>query len=581
MYHLQNIQWLEKYGTVFGLGHIHSRLAFGSSWFLIETFFAFSYILGTPLHAIHHFVIFLLYTFALKWSIKTPYTQSEFNIFKKVFVFILILSTISYRRMLYYQNTGTDFPANMLFLLIVMLWINFMYHKKQKMTYMAIILFMSAITVTYKTSMATLVIFTLYVGVYILLSKHTPEYKLKNISLIVILGLLVSIPFLIRNIIQSGYLIYPLYQIDLFNFDWKLPIEMAISDNDSIKSWARKPSDYSFAAAHYNLFEWVPIWWNNNSFVHFQKFFIFMILSFLLAIIFEIVKFTKSKCKKTREYITFYPIYTLLLISLLFWFLMAPDPRFAFSILHCTFAFSTSVILSSYEIRNQLKYLLEKHRLIITKIYVTLLFIIFISLLTLSILGDKNRIGYFDYFELVKSDKENQIPDDVYRYTSKIKFNSKIFRHSDIYAITSLDIDENKHDITNIIWKEHFATIIFDSKNKIGDNFKIIAQYKSKLKNYKILPFLKPLVILAFAITYFLITPSIRLYLFTFVTKFLKKNPTAVSEKNTKYVITIFILLFLIYCINSNLPIVLPQPYSSNSYEVYYHKNIGKYFLDK
>jgi hypothetical protein len=39
MYHAQAVKWINEYGTVAGLGNLHYRLAFYSSWFYFSAFF--------------------------------------------------------------------------------------------------------------------------------------------------------------------------------------------------------------------------------------------------------------------------------------------------------------------------------------------------------------------------------------------------------------------------------------------------------------------------------------------------------------------------------------------------------------
>jgi hypothetical protein len=65
------------------------------------------------------------------------------------------------------------------------------------------------------------------------------------------------LPFLVRNVLLSGYLIYPYPSLDLFSFDWKIPFERANTDRSSIISFGRfvGPGD---ASAPFSV--WFPIW---------------------------------------------------------------------------------------------------------------------------------------------------------------------------------------------------------------------------------------------------------------------------------------------------------------------------------
>jgi hypothetical protein len=60
----------------------------------------------------------------------------------------------------------------------------------------------------------------------------------KAVYFIICAGLFIAVPWLIRNVIVSGYLIHPYPAIDLFNVDWKVPKEIALASNQYVKAFA-------------------------------------------------------------------------------------------------------------------------------------------------------------------------------------------------------------------------------------------------------------------------------------------------------------------------------------------------------
>lgn len=74
-------------------------------------------------------------------------------------------------------------------------------------------------------------------------------------------------------------------------------------------------------------------------------------------------------------------------------------------------------------------------------IYVSIVSLIFISLIVLSILGIMERVGYLSDFVLdnsknnFKEEKEIFTNEKVYRYHFKLKYYSKIFKNSDIFGV--------------------------------------------------------------------------------------------------------------------------------------------------
>jgi len=74
------------------------------------------------------------------------------------------------------------------------------------------------------------------------------------------LGLVILTPWVARNIILSGYLVYPVPQIDLFSVDWKLPYQYVIDEKLATQGWSRLPGPYWRDSLGMELSEWVPKW---------------------------------------------------------------------------------------------------------------------------------------------------------------------------------------------------------------------------------------------------------------------------------------------------------------------------------
>ncbi|MBQ7430835.1 MAG: hypothetical protein IJV29_14430, partial [Butyrivibrio sp.] len=74
----------------------------------------------------------------------------------------------------------------------------------------------------------------------------------------VAMSLLISIPFFVRNVILSGWLIYPFTSIDLFNVPWKVPKGQAAYDAKEIMVYGRGYTD----VLQYDMpfTQWFPNW---------------------------------------------------------------------------------------------------------------------------------------------------------------------------------------------------------------------------------------------------------------------------------------------------------------------------------
>ena len=156
-------------------------------------------------------------------------------------------------------------------------------------------------------------------------------------------------------------------------------------------------------------------------------------------------------------------------------------------------------------------------------IYLGLSFLLLATLITLHILGSKERVGYLSDFEIIEGSKSNYI------YNFRIRYYDKVFRNSDIYGV---------YLITNSL-PEYIKEI---KMNELGSPFGIIISDKiieeEKIDNIKYILRLKnSLIIFAVIIVDFII-------LFDFI-KF-ELLQLFIKLKNMYILISILFLCFLI-----------------------------------
>lgn len=160
------------------------------------------------------------------------------------------------------------------------------------------------------------------------------RYYRRNLRRILGTGLVIICtfsPFITRNIILSGYLIYPVPGLDLFNFDWKIPQSMVINEKNWIESWARIPGRDQAEVLKLSFFEWFPAWWANQSSLN-----VSLLLGLLGLTMANLGYFIYAFQKKTAIlslYLKFGGSYALLYLATVYWFLSAPDFRFGYGFL--------------------------------------------------------------------------------------------------------------------------------------------------------------------------------------------------------------------------------------------------------
>ncbi|HRY82199.1 MAG TPA: hypothetical protein P5232_00625 [Candidatus Moranbacteria bacterium] len=212
------------------------------------------------------------------------------------------------------------------------------------MNYLFVSLIISFYAVTIKLSAIPY-----FAGIFLILFSHlifgnklkkkigSTLENLNNSKLIFasIILLIAGIPYSIRGIISSGYLVFP-STFGHFNFKWGVSINEATNIANWVKSWARKPKDNPDKVL--GNWDWLNSWLHN---IANDKVLIYTaIVGILVMAICFILK--KKKDLNILLFVLPFP-----LIGCLFWFFSAPNPRFGYGYL-----FSLFGILISYGIYN-------------------------------------------------------------------------------------------------------------------------------------------------------------------------------------------------------------------------------------
>lgn len=139
---------------------------------------------------------------------------------------------------------------------------------------------------------------------------------------------LVVLPILVRNVISSGYLFYPSTVLDIFSVDWKLDLQIASEQFRYINAHAKVVGAFngrtSQEIVNLNLRDWIFDWWKLTYFS--DKVILCVVLLSLPIGLIRIQKILKSSLS----------IKICLLTSVagsIFWFVLAPDPRFGWPFL--------------------------------------------------------------------------------------------------------------------------------------------------------------------------------------------------------------------------------------------------------
>jgi len=252
----QVIKWIEAYGQVPGLANLNPRFGFNSSWLLPNALFSFSFVRAEPFHVLNGWFALLSVGYALR-AIRTfacgaPTPSS-----------IIGLALLGIGIPLYWHaisspdvNTPVTFA---LWLLFVLATDTFSERLEFGIAHLLIFV-LACYVLTFRLSAAPMLLLAAYI-LFLAARKRTA-----NGAILLALAVIIVAPWIIRNIVQSGYLIYPYPSIDWFNVDWKVPAESVLVEKQWIESWARVPGLPYDQVLTMTLSDWLPLWWQSRPF---------------------------------------------------------------------------------------------------------------------------------------------------------------------------------------------------------------------------------------------------------------------------------------------------------------------------
>lgn len=322
IYHAQAIRIIEEYGIIKGLGNFQLHFAYNSSYLALCALFTLSFVLPFALHTMTGFIMALFTCYAacglMKWTSRVSHTADM----ARLAIIIYGITVLEYL-----QSPATDYGAMYMVLYIMCAWITQAVEKKDDSEdipvygYLAVL---SIFTVSMKLSAAALVVLAVLPFILLVKKKMAKE----TVSFILI-GFLSFLPYLVRNVIISGWILYPAEAIDLFNVVWKVPAEYMKFDADQIKVWGRELQDTMSVeeGITVGISDWLPIWWEKKRF--YEKLLLVFQVAGAGAVLLNL--FIRKVRKKIRADVAMF--YIAVFINIAMWFFTAPFIRYGLAFL--------------------------------------------------------------------------------------------------------------------------------------------------------------------------------------------------------------------------------------------------------
>ncbi|MCX6056304.1 MAG: hypothetical protein NTZ74_15615 [Chloroflexi bacterium] len=382
IYHAQSIHWIESYPVVPGLANLHERLGYNSSWLMLNAVFSFSFLRIQSFHLLSSFLflaMILSFYQGIHHLLAKKFLLSNFvrmGFFLAAFFFLF--DQVS--------SPGTDMPATLFLWFILAESIELLENKtilldSKEPVYLSLLCIFA---LTIKLSTVPILLLPLFWIIYKLIKKN-----FKQIGQFVLLSFVIMVPYVARNIIQTGYPVFPGFPINIFHFDWALPVDR-VKEEGEVIHWFAMLSSVPLEDFLTRSLKDQTINWFANLIPRYKA----ILLTIPAGVLFNLSLCVFKKWRVfVRENVGFLLVVLVFIIGDLFWFFSAPSIRFGFGfLLGSVFLILFPVVLF---LVNQLNYFQG----------ITVWFIL-ISFIGLAIINFRTVIHYKDFSSIMLYPKE-------------------------------------------------------------------------------------------------------------------------------------------------------------------------------
>ncbi len=307
-YQNELIRYALQSGHPTGLIQIQNQLGYGGAWYAISALFSFHFLIGQLMTFVNLSLIGVTVCCLIK---QVDAAATNKNLF--ALTGCLLLLGIGFYEYSFFRlaltSAAPDTPAALIGLATLLY---FLYEKRSGWLLMA-----GCITaVTIKLSLAPILLLPVW---HLIKAENR-----RQVFSMVTIGLLIALPFLVKNVRSTGYLIYPLPNTRILSANYTPSATAVQAEADYIKAYARKEKTERNARGvtstlSPSLRQWVPHWWKQQT--HAEK--TMLILTFIALT--GAVVYRKKIQLPAADYWQFM---TTVSLGILFWFYQAPAIRF-------------------------------------------------------------------------------------------------------------------------------------------------------------------------------------------------------------------------------------------------------------
>lgn len=329
LYQAQILRYYEEYGLIKGMANINTRVGFNNSVYALMALFSYKDIYGFSLHIVNSAFCLFMGIYAIHGLCGVFKEKNYVSAGLKGAVIAYIFYNVQTLGCI-----GTDISAGLLGFLILILFAEETEQNNRNSFVYGLLALLIVYMITIKVSMIMLAVLILYPAFLMIKSKQT-----RRIVVFLLSGCVIIVPWLIRNVLITGWLLYPFPALDLFDVKWKIPYISAVYEQDLIKGWARIQTSKVYETLQLGFAEWFPIWFRGQL-LRYRL----LIYACVLSFVYEAIQSIFGLLKKDGEILRWLILKTAVAAGILYWLLSAPDIRFGW---HYLTAFPILTLFSS------------------------------------------------------------------------------------------------------------------------------------------------------------------------------------------------------------------------------------------
>ncbi len=258
-YHLPLIRWMEHYPVVPGIANIEDRMGFNPVSYIANALFGVSWLYKGGLYDLNS-LLFVLVGGSFLYDLRRLLQGAHQHLLSGA---IQALSLVFLFR-IYLTSMDADFLNiyGVIYLLVNII-------RKMEANQMrfgqadwqsawALLFFCFLVTNKFSAILMAPIAFWL-------LLKFIQEKQLRALTLTVVCVSLIVFSWIARNYYISGFMVYPVYFLDLFDVDWKTPPELVVGQYHYVSEFAKtelvRPFN-TYVLAEPSLKDWLPVWFS-------------------------------------------------------------------------------------------------------------------------------------------------------------------------------------------------------------------------------------------------------------------------------------------------------------------------------